>query len=85
MTREEAVKRAEACRKAVSDLEAARLTPFDLLSWTALLYLTDRTGDLDVQHAVESSMEDALHLKAVQLDAITETDFHATIAGERRR
>lgn len=68
--------RLERVRGFVNALESEGLTPFDLLSWTTLLYLTDRTGDLNVTHNVQDSLERAICQKAEDLDELNGTDFH---------
>ncbi len=71
-------------RRIAGELEREGLTPFDLCSWTTLLYLTDRCGDLDVTHGVREATEDAVHRKAADLDALHASDFHRAIVGDRR-
>lgn len=62
------------------ELLAKGMTPFDLCSWTTLLFLLGATdtlsGDLDVWHSVRSTIEEAARRKATLLDAEKNTDFH---------
>ena len=67
-------------RKCAEELVNNDMTPFDLCSWTTLLYLVEATKewhvDLNVWDDVRGEVEAAARRKAELLDAEKDTDFH---------
>ncbi len=75
-----------AVRELAAWLEAEKLTPLDLLSWTALLWLEASTHefsfDLDLHAEMRRQIIEALRRKAEMLDEENATDFHRDMIKE---